>query len=246
MIMKTFDNIILIGRPATGKSEFIDFMKKLSEPERAEKFHIGKFDELDDFPWLWDKFLEDNLWEESGFERLYSHREGNNLGLNPEASKLFDLMTIKFNKEMERRYFSRPEFYSDGTLFIEFSRGGQNGFDRAFSLLSREIFKRAAILYIDVSFEESWRRNIARYEEKKKHSILAHMVTKRTMEGCYKTNDWMELTSGRSEGSLKIHDIDVPFVTMNNEPELPPGLQIAKRYGDALEKLWALYIEGKR
>ena len=41
-----FETIILIGRPAAGKSEVIDFLKKTGEAERARRFHIGPFWEL--------------------------------------------------------------------------------------------------------------------------------------------------------------------------------------------------------
>ena len=33
---RTFDHLLLLGRPAAGKSEFIDFMKKTTDAERAE------------------------------------------------------------------------------------------------------------------------------------------------------------------------------------------------------------------
>lgn len=239
--MKTFDNIILIGFLAAGKSEFIDFLKKIPVAERAQKFHIGKFEELDDFPWLWEKFVEDNLWEEAGFKRLYSHREGNNMGLNPDAARLFDFLCVRFNKEVKEKYLSRPEFYNDGTLFIEFSRGREDGFRHAFSILSKEIFERAAILYINISYEESLRRNNARYEEKLKHSILAHKGTDKVMEYFYKTNDWPSLSGGKQNGHIEIHGLKVPFVSMHNEPELPPGPEIAKRYKTALDTLFDLY-----
>lgn len=241
--MKTFDNILLLGRPAAGKSEFIDFLKKTPAEERARNFHIGEFEELDDFVWLWEKFKEDDLWEEAGYPRLYSHRDGNNMGLEPHAGKLFDLMFTKFNHEYEKKYLNNPNFFDKGTLFIEFSRGGEEGFARAFERLSKEMVKRSAILYIDVSFEESWRRNVARYEEKLKHSILAHMATRKVMEHFYKTNDWQKITDNRPQGSIKIQGIDVPFFTMHNEPELKDHGLLSERYKPALDclmKLWGL------
>ncbi len=56
-----FQNILLLGRPASGKSEFIDFMKQVSDTDRASKYHIGKFKEMDDFPWIWEKFNPSKL-----------------------------------------------------------------------------------------------------------------------------------------------------------------------------------------
>jgi len=49
MEKKTFDFIILIGRPAAGKSEVIDYLKKIPLKERINRFHIGEFSEIDDF-----------------------------------------------------------------------------------------------------------------------------------------------------------------------------------------------------
>lgn len=239
---KTFDHLLLLGRPAAGKSEFIDFMKKTPDDERAAQFHIGRFEELDDFVWLWERFCDDDLWEEAGHDRIFSNvYDGNNYGIKPEMGKMFDMMLSKFNHEAEARYISNPEFYKDGTVIVEFARGGKEGYARALPRLSKDILERAAILYVQVSFEESWRRNVARYEEKMRHSILAHMVPRETMETFYKLDDWTNFTDGRPEGVLDVSGIKVPFVTMNNEPELTERGPLAKRYGPALLKLWEMY-----
>ncbi|MFA4873901.1 MAG: hypothetical protein WC956_02055 [bacterium] len=237
---KTFDHLLLLGRPAAGKSEFIDFMKKTSDAERGERFHIGKFEELDDFVWLWEKFLEDDLWEEAGHERIFTDRYDTNYGLKPDKAKLFDLMLTRFNHEAAARYISRPDFYRDGTVIIEFARGGDEGYRRALPRLSKPILERAAILYVKVSFEESWCRNLARYEEKQRHSILAHMVPRETLEHHYRLDDWDSFTSGKPSGVLDVHGVKVPFVTMQNEPELTERGPLAERYGPALDKLWEL------
>lgn len=240
---RTFDHLLLLGRPAAGKSEFIDLMKRTPEEERANRFSIGRFEELDDFAWIWEKFVEDNLWEEAGYPRIYSHREGNNYGLNAEGAPLFDLVLARFNREVRERYGSRPEFYREGTLFIEFSRGAHGGYARALPRLSREIRERAAILYVGVSFEESWRRNIARYEEKCKHSILAHMATRKVMETFYRDDDWGMLTAGAPEGFLEAGGVRLPFVTVHNEPELKDDGPLAERYHPALARLMELVEE---
>lgn len=237
---RTFDHLLLLGRPAAGKSEFVDFMKNTPEAERAEMFHIGRFEELDDFPWLWEKFLEDDLWEEAGHPRLYSLRYDENYGLDPKAAKLYDLMLARFNHEVAARYLSRPAFYEQGTLVLEFARGGKQGYAYSLARLSREILERAAILYVQVSFDESWRRNVARYEEKMKHSILAHMVPRQTLESFYSNDDWDTYTVQKPDGYLTVNKIKVPFVTMGNEPELTGRGSLAERYGPALRKLMEL------
>lgn len=56
MARNHFDIVILMGRPASGKSEIIDFLKKTPLIERDERFHIALMDEIDDFPMLWTWF----------------------------------------------------------------------------------------------------------------------------------------------------------------------------------------------
>ena len=240
-MVKTFDHLLILGRPAAGKSEFIDFMKSISDVERAQKYHIGSFDEVDDFVWIWEKFIEDDLWEKTGCKRHYSKEYmPGNPGMAPEGVKLFEFCMHKFNDEVAKKYLTRPEYYNDHTLFIEFSRGNKPTFKDALENLAPEILKRAAIFFIDVTRQESWRRNVARYQEKLKHSILAHMVPKETFDYFYSDHNWPELTHSESFGHVTTQGLKIPFVTMNNEPESTDPVVLEKRYGDALNKLFEL------
>jgi hypothetical protein len=236
-----FQHLFVLGRPACGKSEFIDFLKHSSDDMRRRRLHIGRFEEVDDFPWLWEKFQEDALWEKAGYERLYTHEYmPGNPGMAPRGAKLFDWCMHKFNDVIGGQYLPRDDFYRDSTLLIEFSRGGNNGFGRALGMLAPEILAPAAIFYIHVSREESWRRNVARYQEKLKHSILAHMVPRETYDYFYDVNDWEAITGGQPSGWIDVNTVAVPFVSMNNEPESTDPAVLERRYGAALETLWAL------
>ena len=99
--MGIFKNIILNGRPAGGKSELIDFMKKTPAQERRDAYHIGDFIELDDFVWLWDKFVEDDLWEAIGEKRLYSRVVADGY-VQTEGDRLLDMLMTKFNAIVSR------------------------------------------------------------------------------------------------------------------------------------------------
>jgi hypothetical protein len=231
-----FQNILLLGRPASGKSEFIDFMKNVNDADRAAKYHIGKFKEMDDFPWIWEKFMEDHIWEKAGYPRLYSFG-GDNPGLSKEGGPLFDFCMGKFNAEYEKQYQKNDSFYKDGTLIVEFARGGDNAYAKALAQLSPEILKKSAILFVLVSYDESCRRNNARYQEKLQHSILAHKVPDDTMSTFYQIHDWLELTHNKLDGYVTANGVKVPFVTMNNEPELTDPVQLDERYGKALKRL---------
>jgi hypothetical protein len=108
------------------------------------------------------------------------------------------------------------------------------------------ILKEAAILYIDVSFEESFRKNGARYDASKKESILFHKVPDKDMYEYFIENDWKRITDGKPKGYLSISGIDLPFVTMPNEPESIVPVVLEERYGTALSMLWALFQSGSR
>jgi hypothetical protein len=238
-----FRHLLLLGRPACGKSELIDFLKH-STSETRRRLHIGRFEEVDDFPWLWEKFQDDAIWERAGYERLYTEEYmPGNPGMAPRGARLFDFCMHKFNQVIAGQYLGRDDFYRDSTLLIEFSRGGAEAFRKALDMLDRALLEPAAILYIDVSREESWRRNVARYQEKLRHSILAHMVPRQTYDHFYNVNDWADLTGGQPAGRLEIHGLGVPFVTMNNEPESTDPAVLEVRYSTALGRLWELRSE---
>jgi hypothetical protein len=236
-----FRHLLVLGRPACGKSEFIDFLKHAPAEMVRRRLHIGRFEEVDDFPWLWEKFLDDAIWEKAGYQRLYTQEYmPGNPGMAPKGAGLFDWCMHKFNDVIASQYLGREDFYRDSTLLIEFSRGGTDAFRRAFDRLDRTVLEQAAIFYIHVSRDESWRRNVARYQEKLRHSILAHMVPRETYDHFYDVNDWEALTGGRASGWIEVNGLPVPFVTMPNEPESTDGAVLEARYSAALETLWAL------
>ena len=74
--MNVFKTILLIARPAAGKSEIINYLKRIPLNERKERFHIGEFAEIDDFPMLWTWFEEDALLEKMGHPRLHTTSDG--------------------------------------------------------------------------------------------------------------------------------------------------------------------------
>ena len=232
--MSMFKKLILLGRPASGKSEFIDFLKNTPEKERAQNYHIGPFKVLDDFLWLWEKFKEDDLWETAGHPRRYSKTAEH--GYVVTDSALLDLCFEKFNDTIPK--LMKPE----GTLFIEFSRGsGDGGYRYALNRLSDEALKDAAILFLWNTYEESVRRNEVRYQEKLKHTVLAHKVPDEDMIRFGKKIDWLDLTGGKPSGILQVRSHKIPFITMDNMPELTERPVLETRYKTALDQLMMLY-----
>jgi len=230
----TFDVLLLLGRPASGKSEFIDFMEGLPAAERAESFRIAPFRVVDDFPILWERFEEDDIWERLGRPRLHSKRCDGNYAVTDDG--LWPFLIEKINRRVEP-VLAEPGRLDHRTLIVEFSRGGPTGYADALERLSPAVLERAAILYVSVSFEESWRRNVARYDEKFRSGILTHSVPREEMERTYGTDDWGAIAS-EPLGTVEIRGIRVPYATMHNEPESTDPIVLSGRYADALGPLY--------
>jgi len=233
----TFNIILLLGRPAAGKSEFIDFMHKTPIAQRARTYHIAPFEALDDFPILWEKCVEDDLWESMGKGRLYSRRAEGNYAIT--NSDMWEFLIRKLNQQVGE-IISQPIALKGKSMIVEFARGGERGYADAFSQLSPEILKHAAILYVSVSFEESWRRNVARYDEKRKSGLLTHSVPRAEMEATYGTDDWLDIAP-TTHGTITIQGMNVPYATMNNEPESKDPKILGPRYSKALDAVYSVW-----
>jgi hypothetical protein len=233
-----FEHLLVLGRPAGGKSEFIDYMLRQPDEGRATRYHLGRLVVVDDFPVLWDYFLDDDVRERCGRPRLYSYRVEPG-GYTTSDPLVWALLIGRLNRIIAKDCLEHPDLYRDHTVLIEFSRGCEQGYRGALALLDPAILARAAILYIAVSFEESRRRNVARYNEKLQAGILTHMVPREGMERIYRTDDWFELAPGPA-GCLDIGEVRVPYVTMDNQEESTDPAVLDRRYGEALGRLWGL------
>jgi len=212
--MEKLDVILLIGRPAAGKSETIDFLNHCSDEERLQKYHMAPLDEFDDFVYVWQSFENDNIREHMGLPRRDT--DANLYFLDDRIWDFFiERIDLDFRKDLARD----PAFLKDHTVLMEFARGGEHGFERAFQHLSDEILNHAAILYIDVSFEESLRKNRRRFRPEQADSILYHSLEDEKMERYYKINDWDQLSRGKDEGFIDVRSHHVPFAVFHNEPE---------------------------
>ncbi len=209
---KNFEVIILIGRPAAGKSEVIDFLKKCPPEERLRRFHVGEFEEIDDFPYVWETFEIDDILTRHGRRRLWSDEKY--WFTDPF---IWNLFIERINLAYRKRLAANPDYHSGMTTVIEFSRGGENGFSEAFSYLHEEILRRARIVYIKVSYEESVRKNRRRARSGMEDSILYHSLPDEKMEHYYRTNDWERLTSDPLTIDIRGHK--VPYAVFENMPE---------------------------
>lgn len=230
---KIFHTIILTARPAAGKSEVIDFLKKLDPEQRKEQYHVGDIVEIDDFPYIWEKFEEDRILEQSGRERLWTNQK-----LYFKEDWAWDFFLLKMNLAFEKHLASGDQ---NKTVLFEFARGGKDGIQHALEVISPMVLQRAGILYIQVSYEESVRKNRARFKPELAHSILYHSLPDDKMEYYYKENDWSRLAS-KSEGTLTAQGLYIPFAVLDNEPEVTDSTEkLAPALQNALDRMWLLY-----
>lgn len=234
----TFDILLLIARPAAGKSEIIDYLKNTPVGERAERFHIGEFVEIDDFPMLWTWFEEDALLEGMGHPRLHTDTQGIFL-----HQYFWDLLIERIGLEYQKKVRDIPHYEEQYTTIVEFSRGTEHGgYRSAFGHLSLHMLPKMAVLYIDVTWEESLCKNRKRFNPEKPDSILEHGLSDWKMERLYKEVDWDEV-SGDDPQYLSVQGVRVPYVVFDNADDVTTGRgsALGERLEHSLKELWALY-----
>jgi hypothetical protein len=234
----TFDILIMIARPAAGKSEIIDYLKCFEVETRRRRFHIGDFDEIDDFPMLWTWLEEDTLLTEMGHPRLHTTETR-----YFKWHYLWELLIRRICLEYSKRLRDNPAYHEQTTAIVEFARGSEHGgFARAFENFSPELVERAAILYINVSYEESQRKNRRRFNPERPDSILEHGLSDEKLERLYRHDDWEDVSAADPDFiSIKGHR--VPYVVFENEDDLTtePGPVLDQRLEETMGRLWELY-----
>jgi hypothetical protein len=237
----TFDTLILVGRPASGKSEIIDFLLRLPDDAHRKRFHIAHLDFLDDFPMLWAWFEEDNILSRKfNLPRLHNDEQG-----YFKYPELWHVLIERLSLDYAKKVRDDARYHDHTTALIEFSRGSQHGgYAGAFQHLSEAMLKHAGILYVSVPFEESLRKNRHRFNPNKPDSILEHGLTDEKMERLYRDDDWATIAPGDS-GNLSIHGQNVPYVVFPNEDDVTTGKpdQLSARLESVLSRLWELYQE---
>jgi hypothetical protein len=239
MAKDTFDVLILVGRPASGKSEIIDFLTYLPEHIRRGRFHIARLDMLDDFPILWSWFEEDDILSGTfGLPRLHSDEEG-----YFKYRELWHVLLERLSLDYAKKVRDDASYHEQTTALIEFSRGSEHGgYAEAFQHVSDEILQRAGIVYVRVPFEESLRKNRRRFNPEKPDSILEHGLPDEKLERLYRDDDWAAVAPGDS-GRLSVRGQNVPYVVFPNEDDVTTGKadQLAARLESVLDKLWELH-----
>ena len=235
MSANNFPILIIIGRPAAGKSEVIDFLKKADPNERLSRFHIADFEELDDFVYVWETFETDDILTRHGKPRLWTDEK-----YWFKDQFIWNLYIERINLEYRKKLARNPNYHNDKTTLIEFARGGDNGIYEALGYLHEDVLRRASLMYIKVSYEESVRKNRRRARPGEEHSILHHSLPDEKMDYYYRTNDWEKLAA-KDPNYIEVKGFKIPYAVFENEPEktLDPAL-IAQELERGTKKLWGM------
>lgn len=233
----TFAVLILVARPAAGKSEIIDYLQKTDLATRRARFHVGELDVLDDFPLLWAWFEEDDILSRMGQPRLHFDEEG-----YFKYPYLWHVLIERLSLEYNKRVRDHPGYHDHVTTLIEFSRGtGYGGYREAFPHLSDDILRRAAIVYVKVSWAESRRKNRLRFNPDRPDSILEHALPEHKLERLYREDDWAEFSAADPE-FVTVKGIRVPYAVLENEDDVTTarGEALGRRLAEVLGRLWIL------
>ena len=230
-----FPILIITGRPAAGKSEVIDFLKKCDPILRLEKFHIANFEELDDFMYVWETFELDDLMTRFGKPRIWSDEK-----YWFKDQYIWDLYMDRMALDYKKKVLKDPAYHDKMTTLVEFARGGENAIHHALTFLSDEMLNKASLVYIKVPYEESVRKNRRRARPGQEDSILYHSLPDEKMEFYYKTNDWEQLTE-KDPNFIEVKGHKIPYCAFENMPEktMDPAL-IAPELERVTQKLWSL------
>jgi hypothetical protein len=234
----TFDLLILIGRPASGKSEIIDYLSRLPADARRRRFHIADLDVLDDFPMLWAWFEEDHILSDRlGQPRLHTDEDG-----YFKSPYLWHLLIERLGLEYQKRLRDDPAYHDHATTIVEFSRGSEHGgYAQAFPHLADDFLRRAAIVYVSVPFEESLRKNRRRFNPQRPESILEHSLPDAKLERLYRDDDWAALSADDPD-FIAVRSIRVPYAIFENADDVTTGEPdlLAARLETVLSQLWEL------
>jgi hypothetical protein len=233
----------LIGRPASGKSEIVEHLRSLQAPRRLAEFHLGDLTVLDDFPYLWSWLEEDQLLENRlARPRIHTDESG-----DFSQPYFWDLLIERLAHAYRMAAAQVEPAAAGRTFIIEFSRGSEHGgYRRALSRFDTAMLSVSAIMYVEVTFEESLRKNRRRFNPAHPGSILEHALPDEKMKRLYQKDDWQDLSRGDNR-FLPIAGQRVPFVVFENQDDVTTGQPEAldRRLRERLNTLHTLWRAGQ-
>ena len=188
----------LLGRPGCGKSAvYRELEKQISESGQARTL-----ERADDFPKLWARLQADDALQKEGKERLCSRRSDDG-DYHITDDNLFNEILQEVNEDVIA--IDKP----DHVVFVEFSRPN---YIEAFRAFDRRILDNCIVVYIEVSFDTCWARNVARHQAEMDQTGDDHMVGREEMERIFLHDD-LDVLVQHMKGQ------NIPVLVVNNEAD---------------------------
>ena len=195
-----FKYVFLLGRPGCGKSA----LYRVLEKRLLQSGQAKTFERVDDFPKLWARFQADDVREHEGKERTFTRRiSGGNYQIT-NRDILKDVMNEVLGEvSSDLLKIDKPDLL----VFIEFAR---SKYVEALGKFAQSILHNCIIVYMDVSFETCWARNVARNQATIDAGGYDHLVPREEMEKLYLYDD-------RDALVRTMKDQTIPVLVVNNE-----------------------------
>jgi len=189
--------IFLLGRAACGKSSlYCELEARLLQSGQAQSF-----ERVDDFPKLWARFTDDDARDARGLDRRWSERTADG-GYMVTAPNFLNELLEEVNADLLQ--IDKPGHI----VFVEFARPS---YVQAIQSFDQRILDHSLAIYIQVSFETCWARNVARHEGAIGGGGDDHMVGREAMEELFLHDD---------QDAFVEHMVEqgVPIMVVDNEP----------------------------
>ena len=216
---------------------------------------------------------------DSAAELLFQRFENASIkvGIGPRLSYLDEDVRKELAKRLEKecrtlldeKHAQYPATMENKTIIVEMSRGGADGaslpledpfgYQYTLRMFCPEILSKAAILYIEVTPEESRRKNRERFDPNNPGDSVAHMTPELVMMKDYGCDDMPYLKEhSEKENTVTVKQYDktyyIPVGTFNNMPDRTTFLrqdpkdwdpkhveEIEKLVKNATDTMWSNY-----
>jgi hypothetical protein len=189
--------VFLLGRPGCGKSA----LYRELETRILESGQARTAERVDDFPIVWARLQADDALEGEGKARIYSRRADD--GSYLANDNFFDGILQEVNANVLG--IDEP----DHMVFIEFAR---RNYVEAIQDFDPRILEQCVVVYMEVSFDTCWARNVARHEAVMAQDGDDHLVGREAMEALYLHDD-------RDAFVAYLEGRGIPVLVVNNEAD---------------------------